>query len=59
MKLVWKFKMFIEDIIGKKSEPKDIKDPAKFTKNPKFSFKKSRTDNIKKPENKDSSLKSK
>jgi len=51
--------MFIEDIIGKKSEPKDIKDPAKFTKNPKFSFKKSRTDNIKKPENKDSSLKSK
>lgn len=51
--------MVIEDIIGKKSDPKDIKDPSKLTANPKFSFKKSRTDNVKSPEKKDTSLKSK
>lgn len=51
--------MVIEDIIGKKSDPKDIKDPKAMTANPKFTFKKSRTDNIKSPEKKDTSLKSK
>lgn len=51
--------MVIEDIIGKKSKPKDIKDPASMTANPKFNFKKSKTDNIKKPKNVDTSLKSK
>ena len=51
--------MFIEDIMGKKSNPKDIKDPSKrkfndvkdpaqLTANPEFSFKKSRTDNLRK-----------
>lgn len=51
--------MFIEDIIGKKSKPKDIKDPKSLTANPKFSFKKSRTDNIKEPKKTDPTLKSK